>query len=69
MSIFATDGGTVYQVNRTLTLDNTTDSDSGNYTCDADNGNSVQPSVSQEFVFFVLGKVLFIELRIIILIQ
>ena len=56
MSMVATDGGNVYQVNRTLTLDNAMDSDSGNYTCQADNGNTVQPSVSQEFELFVRGK-------------
>ena len=52
----STDGGDVYQVNRTLTLDSATDSDTGNYTCVADNGNAVQPSVSQEFELFVSGE-------------
>ena len=56
VSMFATDGGDVYQVSRALTLDSATDSDSGNYTCQADNGNAVQPSVSQEFELFVRGK-------------
>ena len=56
VSTVATDGGNIYQVSRTLTLDNATDSDSGNYTCQADNGNAVQPSVSQEFELFVRGK-------------
>ena len=50
VSTIATDGGNIYQVSRTLTLDNATDSDSGNYTCQA------QPSVSQEFELFVRGK-------------
>ena len=52
----ATDGGNVYQVSRTLTLDSATDSDTGDYTCVADNGNAVQPSVSQEFELFVRGE-------------
>ena len=56
VSMVATDGGDVYQVNRMLTLDNAMDSDSGDYTCVADNGNAVQPSVSQEFELFVKGK-------------
>ena len=56
VSMVATDGGDVYEVNRTLTLDNAMDSDSGDYTCVADNGNAVQPSVSQEFELFVRGE-------------
>ena len=56
LSMAATDGGNVYQVSRTLTLDSATDSDTGDYTCVADNGNAVQPSVSQEFELFVRGE-------------
>ena len=54
MSIFATDEGSVYQVNRTLTLDNATDSDSGNYTCQAENIKNRQSNVV--FELFVRGK-------------
>ena len=56
VSTVATDGENIYQVNRTFTLDSAMDSDSGNYTCVADNGNAVQPSVSQEFELFVRGE-------------
>ena len=54
VSMVATDGGNVYQVNRTLTLDNATDSDSGDYMCQADNDISVHVFVSQQL--FVRGE-------------
>ena len=54
VSMVATDGGNVYQVNRTLTLDNATDSDSGDYMCQADNYISVHVFVSQRL--FVRGE-------------
>ena len=56
VSMVVTDGENVYQVNRTFTLENTTDIDSGNYTCLAENDNAVEPSVSQEFELFVKGE-------------
>ena len=48
--------GSAYEVDRTLTLDNATDSDSGIYTCQAVDVNAVQPSVSREFELLVRGK-------------
>ena len=48
--------GSAYEVDRTLTLDNATDSDSGIYTCQADDVNAVQPSISREFELLVKGK-------------
>ena len=56
MSMFATDEGSVYQVNRTLTLDNATDSDSGNYTCEVENSNIRQPTANVVFELFVRGN-------------
>ena len=55
VSMVATDGGDVYQVNRTLTLDNAMDSDSGIYTCEAENIR--QPTANVEFELFVKGNV------------
>ena len=54
VSMVATDGGNVYQVNRTLTLDNATDSDSGDYTCVAD--NLIQPKMNILLELFVRGN-------------
>ena len=48
--------GSVYEVDSALTLDTATDSDSGIYTCQADDVNAVQPSVSGEFELLVRGK-------------
>ena len=45
----------LYQVVRNLTLNNTTDSDSGNYTCVADNMNIVQQDATFPFMLFVRG--------------
>ena len=56
MSMFATDEGSVYQVNRTLTLDNAMDSDSGNYTCEVENSNIRQPTANVVFELFVRGN-------------
>ena len=53
---FQTATGTVFLVSRNLTLDNTTDADSGTYTCVASNGNAVTPNVIQIFELFVNGK-------------
>ena len=53
--LYSTDGGNIYFVSRNLTLDNTTDADSGIYTCVASNGNAVTPSVTQDFELFVNG--------------
>ena len=53
--IVSTDGGDIFFVNRSLTLDNTMDADTGTYTCVASNGNDVQPRAEQEFQLFVQG--------------
>ena len=55
--IYSTNGENVYSVSRNLTLDNTTDADSGIYTCVASNGNAVTPTVTQDFELFVNGNV------------
>ena len=54
--IYSTNGENIYSVSRNLTLDNTTDADSGIYTCVASNGNAVTPTVTQDFELFVNGK-------------
>ena len=54
--LYSTDGGNIYFISRSLTLDNTMDADSGTYTCVASNGNAVTPSVTQDFELFVNGK-------------
>ncbi len=51
-----TGGGTIYSVTRSLTLSNTTDGDSGTYTCEAFNNNTQTPSVTQDFELFVIGN-------------
>ena len=56
---YPTDGGEIFLVSRSLTLDNTMDADTGTYTCVASNGNGVQPRVEQEFQLFVQGKYCF----------
>ncbi len=50
-----TENGTIYSVTRTLTLSNTTDEDSGTYTCEAFNNNARTPTVMQDFELFVRG--------------
>lgn len=47
--------GDVYHVVRTLTIDDTRDSDSGHYSCVAANGNVVQPNTTFTFELFVRG--------------
>ena len=51
-----TAGGNISSVSRTLTISNTRDNDSDNYTCVAANGNTVTPNVTQNFGLFVNGK-------------
>ncbi len=50
-----TENGTNYSAERTLILTNTTDEDSGNYTCEAFNNNTRTPAVIQDFELFVRG--------------
>ena len=52
------DSNDVYTVRRTLILDPTMDSDSGTYTCVADNGNRRTPNVTRDFELFVRGRFL-----------
>ena len=66
VSMVATDRGDIYQVNRTLTLDNAMDSDSGNYTCQAENINDRQPTANVVFELFVRGKFSFCIIIIVI---
>ena len=47
--------GMIYQVERTLTF-NTTTNDTGTYVCEASNINEVQPTATQNFTLFVQGK-------------
>ena len=54
---FPTDGGDIYSVTRTLTISDTMEDDSGTYTCLADNGNAVEPSVTQDFELSFTGKI------------
>ena len=56
--IVSTDGGDIFFVNRSLTLDNTMDADSGTYTCVASNGNAVDLTGMQNFELFVRGNFL-----------
>ena len=53
---FQTATGTVFRVSCNLTLDNTTDVDSGTYTCVASNAAS---NVTQDFELVVQGEKLF----------
>ena len=46
----------LFEVTRSLSIRDTMDGDSGNYSCVADNQNAVQPSVSFTFELFVRGK-------------
>ena len=55
---YSSNGGDIFLVSRNLTLDNTVDTDSGVYTCQASNGITVNPIVEQDFQFFVRGKVI-----------
>ena len=55
-NLFSTGGGNIYFVSRNLTLNNTTDADSGTYTCVASNGNDVDPTDVQNFTLFVRGE-------------
>ena len=50
---FQTATGTVFRVSRNLTLDNTTDADSGTYTCVASNAAT---NVTQDFELVVQGE-------------
>ena len=50
---FPTETGTLSRVNRSLTLDNTTDADSGTYACVASNAAA---NVTQEFELIVQGE-------------
>ncbi len=57
--IFTVDGedlGIIYRVTRSLTLDDTKDTDSGLYNCVADNGNAREPAVSRKFQVVVQCK-------------
>ena len=53
--LYSTLGGIIFLVSRNLTLETTMDADSGTYSCVASNGNSVEPSVTQNFELFVNG--------------
>ena len=53
---FQTATGTVFLVSHNLTLDNTTDADSGTYTCVASNAAS---NVTQEFDLVIQGEKVF----------
>ena len=55
------DGEILYEVTRNLTLDNTMEGDSGTYTCLAENGNAVMPSVAQDFELVVQSKCINIQ--------
>ena len=52
----STAGGNIFTVKRSLTISRTRDNDSDTYTCVASNGNTVTPSVTQNFGLFVNGK-------------
>lgn len=52
-TVGAEDLGVIYRVTRNLTLTVTGDSDSGLYSCVADNGNSREPNVMNEFELVV----------------
>ena len=54
--LYSTLGGIIFLVSRNLTLETTMDADSGTYSCVASNGNSVEPSVTQNFELFVNGR-------------
>ena len=51
---FSTQYGDIFLITRALIFDNTMDSDTGTYTCLAD--NSVEPSATQEFELAVKGN-------------
>ena len=53
-----TAGGNISSVSRTLTISNTRDNDSDTYTCVAAYGNTVTPSVTQNFTLVVQGRLL-----------
>ncbi len=53
-----TENGTIYSVERTLTLSDTVDEDSGTYTCEAFNNNARTLNVTQDFELFVRGATL-----------
>ncbi len=53
-----TENGIIYSVERTLTLSDTVDEDSGTYTCEAFNNNARTPNVTQDFELFVRGTTL-----------
>ena len=52
-----TPDGTVFRISRNLTLDNTTDADSGTYTCVASNAAA---NVTQDFELVVQGEESFV---------
>ena len=51
-----TAAGNIFSVSRNLIISNTRDADSGAYACVASNGNAMTPNVTQNFSFFVNGK-------------
>ena len=52
---FPTNGGNIYSVYHSLTINNTRDNDYDTYTCVASNGNARTPSVTQDFELVVQG--------------
>ena len=57
---FLTSGGRVFLASHNLTLDNTTDTDSGTYSCAVSN---VAANMTRNFEIFFQGELLFIYIR------